>query len=102
MDVAKDESWLAVSSVGRKKRVSARPGPAGDGVGDLAPAEWGAGVNCALKMSHPRSWGQFLQQGGVSTALQTLCLGFRKEQGGPSGRGVRRAGGVPLVWYLWH
>lgn len=29
MDVAKDESWLAVSSVGRKKRVSARPGPGG-------------------------------------------------------------------------
>ena len=29
MDVAKDESWLAVRSVSRKKRVSARPGPGG-------------------------------------------------------------------------
>lgn len=54
----------------------------GDGGGDLAPAEWGEGVNQTLKTSHPHSWGQLLWQEGVSAALQTLCLGFRKEQGG--------------------
>ena len=54
-DMAKEESWLGVRGVSRKKGVSAGPGPGTDGGRDLALAVWDMGASCVLKTNHPHS-----------------------------------------------
>lgn len=102
MDVAKDESWLAVRSVGRKKWVSARPG-LGGWRQRPGPSRVGCGSEPNPEDESPTFLGAASLAGRCVSSPADPMPGLQKgARGTLQGEAVRGAGGVPPMWCLWH
>ena len=100
--MAKDESWLAVRSVGRKKRVSSGPGPGG-WRRRPGPSRVGRKSEPHPEDKSPTFLGAVSLAGRCVSSPEDPMPGLQKgARGTLQGAAVSRAGGVPPTWCLWH
>ena len=99
--MAKDESWLAVRSVGRKKRVSAGPGP-GTWRRRPGPSRGGRRSEPRPEDESPTFLGAVSLAGRRVSSPADPVPGLQKgARGTLQGAAVSRAGCVPPTWCLW-